>query len=130
MGKQTISSSFGQNIIIVAGVVGTVLIALYLWNPTSKGWFLQCPLFQLTGWLCPLCGSQRAVHELLHGNICGAWHYNPGLWLSLPYFMLWGFGSMMENLEKYKIIALARKDGVFVSVIVLLLIWGVVRNLV
>ena len=37
---------------------------------------------------------------------------------------------MMENLEKYKIIALARKDGVFVSVIVLLLIWGVVRNLV
>lgn len=30
---------------------------------------IQCPVHGLTGWWCPGCGSTRAVHALLHGDV-------------------------------------------------------------
>jgi hypothetical protein len=40
---------------------------LFAFDPAVTWWFPSCPLRALTGWLCPLCGSLRAVHALLHG---------------------------------------------------------------
>ena len=31
----------------------------------------------LTGWLCPGCGSQRAIHQALHGNFASSFFLNP-----------------------------------------------------
>ncbi|WP_436793889.1 DUF2752 domain-containing protein [Actinospongicola halichondriae] len=31
-----------------------------------------CPINRLTGGFCPGCGSTRAVHELLHGDVVGS----------------------------------------------------------
>lgn len=39
----------------------------------------QCLFYRLTGWQCPGCGTQRAVHALLHGRFAAAWHYNAAL---------------------------------------------------
>ncbi len=39
----------------------------------------------LTGWDCPGCGSQRAIHALLHGELRQAFFHNPLMTLSLPY---------------------------------------------
>jgi len=44
----------------------------YLFDPengSGKNIFLTCPFYYLTGFHCPGCGSQRAVHDLLHGRI-------------------------------------------------------------
>lgn len=41
-----------------------------------------------TGWDCPGCGSQRAIHHLLHGEIGSAWRMNPLLILLIPYLLL------------------------------------------
>lgn len=30
---------------------------------------IQCPVHGLTGWWCPGCGSTRAVHALVHGDV-------------------------------------------------------------
>jgi len=35
-----------------------------------------CPLRSLTGWLCPLCGSTRALYHLARGEWRIAWNYN------------------------------------------------------
>ena len=39
---------------------------------TSPGHYPTCPFLAITGWYCPGCGSLRAVHDLLHGDLAGA----------------------------------------------------------
>ena len=66
--------------------VGLVGIAVYrTFDPATAGFFPPCPVRALTGWLCAGCGSQRAVHALLHGEAGAAWASNPLLVVALPY---------------------------------------------
>jgi hypothetical protein len=51
-----------------AALIAAALI-LYNSNPTSSPWFPKCPVHLLTGLHCPGCGSTRAAHAALHGNL-------------------------------------------------------------
>ena len=113
---------------IVAIVAIGVVVALWAGNPASEIWPLKCPLFQMTGWQCPLCGMQRAIHEMCHGNVLKAWEYNPGLWVSLPYFAVLGASSLFPSTRKYRIVNWARQDRTLLIVGALLMAWGVARN--
>jgi len=61
-----------QNIILLISIP-IVLLALGIFyfaiNPTSFAYTPKCPFHTLTGFHCPGCGSQRALHQILHGNI-------------------------------------------------------------
>jgi len=59
------------------GILCAAVGLLFAFDPAVTIWFPSCPLFALTGWLCPLCGSLRAVHALLHGNVEAALRLNP-----------------------------------------------------
>ena len=61
----------------LAGVALAAAGALFVFDPAVTSWFPSCPLNTLTGWLCPFCGSLRAVHALLHGHIEAALRLNP-----------------------------------------------------
>jgi len=50
---------------------------LFAFDPAVTWWFPSCPLRALTGWLCPLCGSLRALHALLRGAPEAALALNP-----------------------------------------------------
>jgi hypothetical protein len=50
---------------------------LFAFDPAATWWFPSCPIHALTGWLCPFCGSLRAVHALLHGTPLVAAELNP-----------------------------------------------------
>ena len=65
------------------GVVG--LAVLYVVDPRNPGVFPVCPFLSLTGYHCPGCGTLRAIHQLLHGDILSAMGYNPLTLLSLPF---------------------------------------------
>ena len=119
-----------QGVVIGGCVAAIILLALYFGTPASEEWPLKCPLFQLTGWQCPLCGTQRALHEMAHGNVAEAWRYNPGLWVTLPYFIIIGIASLAPRMRKHKVVAWLRTDKMFFCVIALLLVWGVTRNLI
>ena len=41
-------------------------------RPPARFPFPRCPFLLLTGLYCPGCGSQRAVHALLHGQVARA----------------------------------------------------------
>lgn len=70
---------------IAVVIVGSVL---FLFNPAETGVFPRCPFLMLTGYECPGCGSQRAIHALLHGDIIRAWDYNPLMVIAVPYIIL------------------------------------------
>ncbi|WP_019538038.1 DUF2752 domain-containing protein [Proteiniphilum acetatigenes] len=75
------------------GAVVTVLVAaalyiFYTFDPETQPLFPKCPFLLATGYECPGCGSQRAVHSLLHFNIGTALKYNAFMVLAIPYIFL------------------------------------------
>jgi hypothetical protein len=66
---------------------GTLLVAF---DPATTWWFPSCPLHALTGWLCPLCGSLRALHALLLGAPVAALAFNPLIIVGLVAWLLAG----------------------------------------
>ena len=76
--------------------VGTLMIGavvaliLFFCDPARVAIYPVCVFHQVTGLDCPACGSLRAMHQLLHGNIIGALHFNAFTVLSLPLFAALG----------------------------------------
>ena len=60
---------------------GTAVLAalavLYFFAPGEHRFYPQCVFHAVTGWACPGCGSLRAVHNLLHGELAMAFRFNP-----------------------------------------------------
>lgn len=54
---------------IIIGIGLFLILSLYyIYNPQINI-FPKCPFYSFTGLHCPGCGSQRALHQLLHLNI-------------------------------------------------------------
>lgn len=68
------------------------VVTLRIFDPATSSVFPPCPLRYLTGWYCPGCGSLRAMHQLLHGNVGAAWAMNPLTVVLLP-FLIYGLAS-------------------------------------
>ncbi len=88
-----------QKILWAAGAIA--LTALFLFDPERTGVFPKCPFLSLSGWKCPGCGSQRAVHALLHGQIPQAIGFNALLVLSIPYLLLGAWVEWFGGSEQY-----------------------------
>jgi hypothetical protein len=52
-------------------------LLVYAFDPAVTALYPPCPFRALTGLLCPLCGSLRAAHQLLHGHVAEAFALNP-----------------------------------------------------
>lgn len=59
--------------------------------------FPRCPFLMLTGLKCPGCGSQRAVHSLLHLDIGAAAGYNFMLVAAIPVIILLAYGELKRK---------------------------------
>ena len=77
--------------LVTGGVVVFATALLAVRDPHVTGSYGGCPLYALTGILCPACGGLRATHDLAHADLAGAWSMNP-LWvLAVPVvIVLWG----------------------------------------
>ena len=70
---------------IAAVIIVAVAVGVYFTlDPSVSVMFPKCPFRVLTGLQCPGCGSQRAIHALLHGDIGTAWRFNALLVVSVP----------------------------------------------
>jgi hypothetical protein len=74
--------------------VAAGLVLLRVFDPATSGVFPPCPLHYLTGLYCPGCGSLRALHALLHGDMRQAWAMNPLTLIVLP-FVAYGLASQV-----------------------------------
>jgi hypothetical protein len=78
---------------VVAGAlaVAAAVAVLFVFDPSTAGFYPVCTLHEMTGWQCTGCGGLRAAHQLSHGHLAAAWRLNPlvvallpvGLWLGL-----------------------------------------------
>ncbi len=82
-------------IALIATLLGGFALIYYFFNPSTT-FFIPCPLHYITGFYCPGCGSQRAIHLLLHGDLIGAFRFNPLMVLTLP-ILIYGLGITAAN---------------------------------
>lgn len=57
-------------------------------DPNEPGHYPTCPLLAVTGLYCPGCGSLRALHALVQGDVATAVDRNVLLVLALPLVVL------------------------------------------
>lgn len=67
---------------LVVPLVGLFYYYHFFGSNNNEG--LSCTFYKDTGWLCPGCGGQRALHALLHGNLLEALQYNVMIILYFP----------------------------------------------
>ena len=72
---------------VVGATMSLVALAagvLFCFDPNRYPFYPLCFFHRATGLLCPGCGSLRALHQLLHGNLATAFHFNALLVSSIP----------------------------------------------
>ena len=116
---------FKKIMIIVLCLGGAVL--LFAMDPESNI-FPKCLFYSITGYSCPGCGSQRAIHDLLHLNISGAFRHNAFLVCSLPLVALLLILERRQSTHT-KIYALFISKVFIFSLILLVLSWWILRNI-
>ncbi len=88
---------------------------------------IPCFFYQLTGWQCPGCGITRMAIHLIQGEFRLAFQDNPVLFCLLPVFA----GYLIAMTRRYlggRSLTSHIMDIGLIIVIVILLIWGIVRN--
>lgn len=118
--------------LLAAGTLATAGAAsLLLWNfdPARVNFFPACPLFQLTGFACPGCGTTRGFHALLHGDLLTAIDYN----LLVPLFAAIGFVTILSLVSVVVrgkgLIRLSKSPVYLFTLFGVMVIFGILRNI-
>ena len=74
--------------LLVALSVPAVATVLYFCDPAGAPVWAQCPFHLISGLHCPGCGSIRALHALVHGEVAAALGFNALAMTALP-FLAW-----------------------------------------
>ncbi len=82
----------------LAALAAASAVLLYLVDPRVPGAYPPCLFLYFTGCYCPGCGTLRALHRLLHGDILGALDYNPLTVLTLPLLVIAGISGLPQAL--------------------------------
>lgn len=109
-------------------ILGAVLLYRAV-DPSCSVWLPQCPFRMLTGWECPACGGQRALHSLLHARVGEALRYNPFLVVSVPYFLAVAWTAVGRSPLAVRMRPVVQHRAMALSYCLLFLLWWVVRNL-
>ena len=68
----------------MAVVTAAAAVVVATVDPNQPGHYPTCPSLLITGLFCPGCGTLRAAHALLHGDLVGALQMNVLAVLAIP----------------------------------------------
>ncbi len=116
-----------RHIIAAVAIVAAAAVIVWIYgafDPAASRWFPRCLFKAATGLDCPGCGSQRAIHALLCGDIGAAWHANAALILSLPLLIFIIIGRRSPSLRR-----IIDSPAFILAIFVALIAWWIARNL-
>lgn len=117
--------------LIIILVIAALMVAGFIYyalDPSASSVFPQCTFLSLTGYKCPGCGSQRAIHALLHGNVADAFKFNAMLFIAIPWIVLCLFAEShrLRNPRLYTRLNAPLLIWLFLAMV---LIWWLLRNI-
>ena len=123
MSRRSVIAMLAVAAVVVAGVVISSTF-----DPSASRWFPRCPFLMLTGLKCPGCGTQRAIHALLHGDVLSALHFNALLPVSIPLLLLYGYAELVRT-RKPRFYNRVNSVTAILAVLVVVIVWWIVRNI-
>lgn len=110
-------------------VIIGVAVLFYFLNPNEHEIFPDCVFNSLTGYYCPGCGSQRALHNLLHLDFAGVVGNNV-LFLLGGLFILYHYlHPVLNRIFKWKLPNLFYKKNTPWVVLAVVIVFWILRNL-
>ena len=107
---------------------GVTAFLFFSINPSEIGFFPKCPLYSITGIYCPGCGSQRAIHDVLHFNIKEVIGHNLlfllALFIAIYHFTIEGINLITKN----KINNILYHPKTPIILLVIIIIFWILRN--
>ncbi len=115
----------------MAIVAAAALIAFYLAAVRATGFMPRCIFKWATGWDCPGCGSQRALHALLHGDITRAVESNLLIPFAVAYLAVLGAAWLLtENPALRRLHSRLTSPAALATVATAIIAWTILRNLI
>jgi hypothetical protein len=106
-----------------------VAVLFFVLDPNKYTIFPKCMFHSLTGAYCPGCGSQRALHSLLHLNLAAVVDYN-FLFLPAALFILYHYlHPLLNKLFGWKLPNLFYKKYTPWVVFAVVVTFWILRNL-
>lgn len=117
--------------LIIIGVLAFFgMLALYIfWNPSETNMFPKCPVYAASGIYCPGCGSQRAAHKILNGNIIEGVRHNYMIVLLAMVLVYQGFIYVVNDVLGKNMTNLLHKSKVTFSILIIVILFWVLRNI-
>jgi hypothetical protein len=103
-------------------------LVLFFFDPSQYHFYPLCLFHRTTGLLCPGCGAMRATHQLLHGHLAAAFHFNPTLVMSLP-LLLWFGARFAVQKARNQPLSLSLRPAWLWLILAAVLVVSVLRNL-
>lgn len=111
-----------------------VLVVLLYYNfygVNGEQWSIKCQFHDITGWLCPGCGGQRAFYYVLHGHLLYALRCNVLIVILMPFLLLCYYILVQRYVvgdTKYQRF-LNLKPWYAYFILILLLLFFILRNI-
>lgn len=114
-------------LILLASV--SIVSLFYFWNPANNIIFPKCLFYSVTNLYCPGCGSQRAIHQILHGHILIGLKYNYliGFLVLVLCYQLYVF--ILQNYFHKNLKNLLHKPLATKLILVVVMLFWVLRNI-
>lgn len=111
--------------LLALGAFSFVVAVLVFVDPRTARFAPVCPLHVTTGLHCPGCGTGRALHALVHGDLGAALRLNVLAVATIPVFLALATRAALRPAEKLP----APPRWLRIAVYVLLAAFFVARNL-
>lgn len=122
-----------KDIVILCILIILSVVVVYVYSycsPTDSKLFPKCPFKLLTGWSCPGCGIQRAIHSLLNGRWSEALSYNYFFIISIPYaFLIFIAYSLRKFMKNERVVELLEHRKLAMAYVYCFFAWFLIRNI-
>jgi hypothetical protein len=113
---------------IICGIAAAVVYGMF--DPAESAFFPKCPFLLLTGGLrCPGCGSQRAIHSLLHLEFKEAFLFNPLVIISIPFLILLAVAALVKE-SRPGFYNKVNSSLLSKTLLAIIIVWWIVRNII